>query len=131
MSTGLIVTNDTGWITPELSTNFELFNESSYVRYRRVGDIVTISGQVTPTATITADNNTYRIFSIPSNCCPNHLLVIPCQGSSQYIWCCIVSKYGTVAFWRYRRGSSAADCPAGAWLPFDCSFMVGGYLWSD
>lgn len=129
MATGLYSTNDTGWVTPELTSAFTTFDSNSVVRYRRCGDVVNISGQITPTETITASSNTYAIFNLPRNCSPKQMIAFVCQGSYQYLWECVVFNDGEVSFFRYRRGTSASDCPAGAWLSFDCSFIVGGWSW--
>lgn len=126
MATGTIGAYDTGWVTPELESAFEIYGSDYSVKYRRVGDIVTIHGVVTPTAAITADNKLHTIFTLPLNYAPRWMTATICQGSTQYLWSCMIQPDGTVAFYRYMRGSSESNCPAGAYLPFDVTFIVGG-----
>ena len=126
MATGLISTFDTGWVTPELTTAFSVYSSTYLIRYRRIGDIVTIHGAVTPTADITADNSLHTIFTLPFDCAPRWTTVEICQGSNQYLWSCVIQVDGKVSFYRYMRGSSESNCPAGAYLPFDVTFVVWG-----
>ena len=125
MATGTIGAYDTGWVTPELDPAFSVYTGYT-VKYRRIGDIVHIHGAVTPTADITADNNTHTIFTLPLNLMPRWTTVEICQGSTQYLWSCCCLMDGRVAFYRYMRGSSESNCPAGAYLPFDITFVVWG-----
>ena len=129
MASGTIsLLDDTGWQDATLGTNFKLYDEDSVLKYRRVGNIVSVIGTVSPKAnlTISGVNNIYAITTLPSGFRPPITVRKICQGSSQYVWHMTVQEDGEVNLSRYRvtNSSSYTNCPANAWLPINVVFEV-------
>lgn len=121
----LVLTGDTGWITATLTSSFTPYSgdANNTPRYRRIGNVVYISGIVTPATTISAATETTTIFTLPSGYRPTRALATICQGSQINRWALGVGVNGDVTLARY--GSTArSDVPAGAWLPFSVQFAV-------
>ena len=120
---------DTGWHNAELSSSFALYGSTSVVKYRRVGNTVTIEGEVKPTANITGTDTPYRIFTLPEGYRPDFRQDIICQGSGNSTWLLTVTPGGDVNFARYRdcsltTGTSFQTITTSHWLPFTITYLV-------
>lgn len=120
---------DTGWHNAELSSSFALYGSTSAVKYRRVGNTVTIEGEVKPTANITGTDSPYRIFTLPEGYRPDFRQDIICQGSGNSTWLLTVTPEGDVNFARYRdysltTGTSFQTITPSHWLPFTITYLV-------
>ncbi len=121
---------DTGWIVPELTSQFTNYDEgeSEPVRYRKIGKYVYVWGRVTPTSTIAGSSTSYIIFTLPTGYRPSKIQHFVQQGSGNGIWDLIVSYTGTVQFVKYRFMSATdgnyTNCPAGTFLALNASFLI-------
>ena len=120
---------DTGWHNAELSSSFALYGSTSVVKYRRVGNTVTIEGEVKPTVNITGTDSPYRIFTLPEGYRPDFRQDIICQGSGNSTWLLTVMPEGDVNFARYRdcsltTGTSFQTITPSHWLPFTITYLV-------
>lgn len=121
------IVTDTGWkAVTTLSKKFELYYNGSTVQYRKVGQTVFIRGVVSPLKNLTAaavNENAEVIFTLPSGFIPTRNCQFVCQGSGANRWLLSVYNTGEVTFSRYG-ASSFIDCPIGAYLPFNVSFLI-------
>lgn len=121
------IVTDTGWkAVTTLSKKFELYYNGSTVQYRKVGQTVFIRGVVSPLKNLTAaavNENAEVIFTLPSGFIPTRNCQFVCQGSGANRWLLSVYNTGEVTLSRYG-ASSFIDCPIGAYLPFNVSFLI-------
>lgn len=110
------------WHKATLSSRFELYGETT-VKYKKVGDRVSISGVVKPKSVITGGTTSVPIFNLPSGYRPNFQRYFVCQGTGVNKWLMTVFTTGDVSISRYGT-TSAMDIPTTAWLPFDVSFEI-------
>ena len=115
---------DSGWIYPTLNSKFENYSTTNKVRYRKIGKLVEVIGDVKATSTIKGSSTQYTIFTLPSGYRPSNRVSIICQGTSTYIWNLIVNTDGTVTFGRMRDGTTLKDCTTSHWLAFQVTFFV-------
>ena len=122
-STWQKVLADSGWQTATLSSAFQVYNNTAgYApKYRRIGDVVYVTGVVSPTTEIT---NGAVIFTLPSGYRPSAYSAFICQGSSANRWLLNVGTNGEVNIGRYGTTESVA-VPSGTWLPFTIQFVAG------
>ena len=120
------VVTDSGWQTPpSIGYHFDLYNQNLNVQYRKVGQTVYLRGSVTPSRVLKAEDMTevMIIFNLPSGYRPSRTCSFVCQGSGRKVWLLNIEETGEVRFSRY--GTDAyEDCPVGAWLPFNVSFLI-------
>ena len=116
---------DTGWIEPELSSEFAQYSASDFykVRYRRVGGVVHLAGTIKPTAAITGDTTQHTIFTLPVGFRPAATVDIICQGSTTCVWLLQVHYTGAVSFSRYRNEAGYQTANTSVWLPFSATFI--------
>jgi uncharacterized repeat protein (TIGR02543 family) len=127
-----------GWYDANLSDAdanvFTNYGSGDAARYRRVGNVVEVRGVITPLSDIvyTSSNisTEYRMFLLPPGYRPTSSVYAICQGSGAATWMLHVATSGWVTFGRYRLGDAWATAKApvdntnGAWLPFQCTFLV-------
>lgn len=116
-----------GWMYPTLESNFTMYGSSSSdnkPKYRKDGRIVEVRGIVTPASDIAGSTTMYNIFTLPEGYRPNSPIYSICQGSGNCTWLLRVNTNGELGFSRYRNGSETATASAGAWLPFQVTFLV-------
>lgn len=121
------IVTDTGWkAVSNLSNKFELYYNGSTVQYRKVGQTVFIRGVVSPLRILTSasvNDNAEVIFTLPSGYIPTRNCQFVCQGSGANRWLLSIYNTGEVTFSRYG-ASTFIDCPIGAYLPFNVSFLI-------
>lgn len=114
------------WIYPALSNNFAMYGTSTsdnQTRYRKDGRLVEVRGIVTPTSDIAGSTTIYPIFTLPTGYRPSSPIYLVCQGSGNCTWLLRIATNGEVGFSRYRNGDTTATAAAGAWLPFQATFL--------
>ncbi len=115
---------DTGWKTATLTSNFAPYqNEVRYTpKYRKIGNIVNITGVITPTTTLSTTTDQF-IFSMPLEYAPKLEVRIICQGSGMNRWMLSIFTTGNVVMSRY--GINSQDnITSGNWLPFSVTYFV-------
>lgn len=116
-----------GWVYPTLSSYFTMYGTSTsdnQTRCRKEGRIVEVRGIVTPTSDIAGSTTIYAICTLPEGYRPNSPIYAICQGSNNCTWLLRVATNGEVGFSRYRNGDATATAAAGAWLPFQITFVA-------
>ena len=120
------VVTDSGWVNANsIGYRFDLYNQGLNVQYRKVGQTVFIRGTVKPNRLLHAEDmtDTMIIFNLTNGYIPSRTCQFVCQGSGRKNWLLTVHDTGEVTFSRY--GSDTfEDCPIGAYLPFNVSFLV-------
>ncbi len=121
-----VVTNGDGWHDAILTSSFKNYNNetTNRPRYRKIGDIVSIIGCVSPTSNIEGSGTGVEIFTLPAGYRPTGLgRTQICQGSGSNKWLLNISTGGVVTFARY--GTNAfATCTPDNWLPFNMTFII-------
>lgn len=117
---------DTGWIYPELGSEFvDYYAGGTWaIRYRKEGNKVTICGAAQCKKTIAGGTDQHTIFTLPEGYRPMAHIDKVCQGSQGSIWSLRISFEGPVMFSRYRNGGTYINTPENVWLPFYESFFV-------
>ena len=114
---------DSGWINATLSSKFEKYSDSSVVRYRKIGNRVTIEGSVKPKTEIAGSPTATAIFNLPAGYRPPVTRGCISQGSMVNNWFLTVQPDGTVGAARY--GTTAVSAiPTTANLSFYFEFLV-------
>lgn len=115
--------NDSGWKDLTLTSAFKKTNNVTQDPvYKKVGKMVQVTGAVTPTAEIAA-NQTTKIATLPVGFRPSHDVNVLCQGSGMNKWLVVVQPSGAVNVERYGTTTNSA-IPLNAWLPFNVTYFV-------
>ena len=115
--------NDTGWQTASLSGDFKAYSSAYAPEYRKVGKLVEIRGEVSPTKTLDGGTTTSTIFTLPEGYRPAMRKEVVCQGSIMNKWLLTITTDGNVNFSRYGT-SETTDVATSAWLPFSTMFYI-------
>jgi uncharacterized repeat protein (TIGR02543 family) len=116
-----------GWIKPAIGSEFAVYASdgvSSTPACRKDGRIVEVRGIVKPAVDIPGGTDMHTIFTLPVGYRPSSPIYTVCQGSGNSTWLLRVNTSGTVDFSRYRNGDATLTASAGAWLPFQVTFIV-------
>lgn len=115
-----------GWVYPEIESEFVVYSSdgSSPPMCRKDGRTVEVRGIVKPKADIAGDTTMHTICTLPTGYRPSSPIYVVCQGSGNCTWLLRVNPDGSVAMSRYRNGGTNATASAGAWLPFQVTFLV-------
>lgn len=116
---------DSGWIYPDISGNFEAYTFGWRPRYRRVGNTVEMCGAVRPTKNILVGQDPITIFSVPAELVPKVQIPQLCQGSRRGIWFFEVGIDGDVTVSRFRNGfDKYSNADTESWFPFNLTYFV-------
>ena len=116
---------DSGWIYPDISGNFEAYTFGWRPRYRRVGNTVEMCGAVRPTKNIFVGQDQITIFSVPAELAPKVQIPQLCQGSLRGIWYLEVGIDGDVMVSRFRNGfDKYSNADTESWFPFNLTYFV-------
>jgi hypothetical protein len=119
---------NTKWINAELTEHFKLYNDSSYCRYSKVGNMVNIQFVLSPAKSDNVLNSATETtaFTLPEEYRPSQNLNVLCQGSTTYVFNVGVNASGNVNIYRYRNSSSYSSNPplTTAWLPCNITYFV-------
>lgn len=107
------------------NASFTYYNADADIVLTSYGNLVSLSGIVKPTKSISGSNTLYPICEIPEEYAPTgNALNILQQGTDRGIWLLTISPKDDpntpcqVSFSRYRSGSSSAQATTSTWLPF-------------
>lgn len=124
--TWVIANGDSGWITATLSTSFKPYLDAPRFtpKYRKIGNIVEITGIVSPISAISDSSTATTVFTLPTGYLPEIDQCAICQGSgSNKFLLQVAPSSGTVTISRY--GTTSFDSiPANAWMPFNIIYFV-------
>ena len=105
--------------------SFTYYNADADIVLTSYGNLVSLSGVIKPTKSISGSNTLYPICKIPEEYAPTgNALNILQQGTDRAIWLLTVSPKDDpntpcqVSFSRYRTGSSSAQVTTSTWLTF-------------
>lgn len=115
-----------GWEPLNLTADFKVYDgaaENTPV-YRKVGNLVEVSGTVSPTAEMAGSADKIKIGTLPEGYRPKTHLGIICQGSSTAFWHLHISTAGNITFSRYRNENGYAAATTTTWLGFHCMFFA-------
>ena len=115
---------DSGWVSATLSGNFDLYNTSYPVKYRKCGNVVNCVGIISPHAELTGGTTQVKILDLPSGYRPVRSSVFVCHGSGRATWICTVENTGEVYFSRYADETGYINAGTTAWLPFSFTYIV-------
>lgn len=116
----------------ELNSQFNLYSEDPGLRLMVYGNVVHLSGIITPAAAIAGSTTEHVITTIPDEFAPKYPVTQIQQASTTAIWMLRVypltdhdvNMRGKAVFSRHRNGGSYASCAAGNWLPLDATWIV-------
>lgn len=116
----------------ELDAKFNLYSEDPGLRLMVYGNVVHLSGIITPAAAISGSTTEHVITTIPDEFAPKYPVTQIQQASSTAIWMLRVypltdhdeNMRGKAVFSRHRNGNAYASCAAGNWLPLDAIWIV-------
>lgn len=114
------------WIDAKLTSYFKNYQDlvEQRPRYKKIGDMVCVSGVVTPTQILAGSSDLIEIFTLPEGYRPTLASkIFVCQGSGMNRWSLTINTLGEVCFSRYGI-TDFVDCPTGTWLPFTVTFMI-------
>lgn len=119
-----VVGGGTEWRNLTITGTFEKYGTNTEPKYRVNGNLVTVTGTVKPTATITS-NTTGVIFATGINALyrPKVSVQFVCQGSGINRWVLSVNTDGSIAVSRYGT-NDYVDIPSGAWLTFCATYSI-------
>lgn len=112
------------WTDLTVASGFEVYGSGTKPQYRVNGNIVTVTGAVKPTATVTS-NTTGVMFAsgIKTQYCPKNTLAFVCQGSGINRWLLQLNQEGKLYVARYGT-NDYVDITAGAWLIFTVTYSI-------
>lgn len=130
------LTTDTGWqeLSYRSDANFNNYHENKTPRIRKLGNIVFLEGEITPTTNLNQNFTlSHIIFDLPSGYWPSSQCFFLCQGSGDATWLLTVNpanyhggrgEPGEVRMERYRNKTGGIAAQKGNWLPFNVSWVT-------
>lgn len=118
----------TNWINAQITSDFNLYNDSSYCRYAKIGKLVHIQFALKPSKSNNVLNSGTETtaFVLPEELRPSQNLSVLCQGSDRNIFNVGINTSGNVNIYRYRAGEEYSSTPPGtsAWLPCNICYLL-------
>ena len=119
------IKDDSGWIYPELTSQFESYSSGWRPRYRKRNGTVQVIGAVKPTASIAGGSTQYTIFTLPEGYRPVVGDPKLCQGSIRDYWYFSIKTTGEATFSRLRAtGDAYKTATTDMWFPFSATYLV-------
>lgn len=118
---------DSGWQNLTLTSNFSLYGVASKCKYRKIGNIVGISGVVKPKAGLNLGQEPIqKIANIPTTIWPVQTTSVICHGSTRGKWLLFITRDGYIAASRYTlNGDTYITSADGTeWMPFQATYMA-------
>lgn len=115
--------SDIDWTELTLDSACVAYSSVTVPHYKRRGDMVTVIGDVKPSAAVAAQS-TLTIGQLPAECCPPQRISLLCQGSTTAVWYMQIATDGTITASRYRTEAGYQAMNTNIWLPFAITFMV-------
>lgn len=113
------------WTNLTLSSGFVPYgnNAANHPRYKVSGNVVTVTGTVSPATAYQSSNDPVVFASgIPAEYCPDYRHAFLCQGSGFNRWMLTIETDGTLSVSRY--GSTGhAEVGTSAWLIFTATYQ--------
>lgn len=123
-SSWMITGGCTTWNNLTIASGFEAYASDVTPKYRVNGNLVTVTGAVKPTATVTSSTNGVKFASgIASQYRPGATLIFVCQGSGINRWILTINPSGELLVSRYGT-SDYVNIPTGAWLIFTATYSI-------
>jgi hypothetical protein len=115
----------TNWKTlAGISDDFEEYSSGSWPKYRVNGNLVTVTGVVKPTVTITSSTTQVDFaYGIAEQYRPTLTQTYVCQGSGINRWVLSINTNGYLTVSRYGT-NDYVNIPAGSWLPFTVTYSI-------
>lgn len=109
-----------------IGSNFKLYNSGVYPELYRFGNVVYLTGMLSPakTLTMTGTGNQYKMFTIPSGYRPPREIDVVCHASSINTWMMRIETGGAVYFERHAGVDGYVAPVAGNWLPFAVTWVT-------
>lgn len=115
-----------------LDSQFGLYPEDPGLRLRVYGNMVHLSGIITPASSISGGTTERVITTIPQQYAPKYPVTVLQQASSTAFWMLRVypmtdhdiTMQGKAVFSRHRNGASYSACNVGDWLPLEAMWIV-------
>lgn len=118
---------DGGWqyCNTTMGDDFTLYNndDTSQLRYRKIGKIVEVRGVVKPVTALAGSNEHHLICTLPSGYRPSYQIQQRCQGSGINTWLLTIQPGGNVNFSRYGT-TDFVEAGTTTWLPFQAIFST-------
>ena len=112
------------WTDLTIADGFAAYGSGTDPQYRVNGNLVTITGALKPTATVTSNTTGVLIASgIKTQYCPKNTIAFVCQGSGINRWLLQINQEGKLYVARYGT-SDYVDIPSGAWLIFTITYSI-------
>ena len=121
---GIIV--DAEWVDLLVTSSFVLHNgtAANQPKYKVTGNVVTVTGAVSPKTAFTSTTDTVMIASgIPSAYRPKISQQFVCQGSGMNRWLLTITENGFLMVSRYGT-TEATTVPTSAWLVFTVTYQI-------
>ena len=119
-----IVSGCTSWRNLTVASGFENYSAADAPKYRVNGNLVTVTGAVKPTATVTSSTNGVTFASgIDAAFCPARSTQFVCQGSAISRWALTISPSGILSLARHGK-EDYVDISAGSWLTFCVTYSI-------
>lgn len=118
--------DDTGWQTVTIThSSFAHYNTGVELKYRRVGKVVELNGQLKNTASITLNATEVTVATLPTGYRPSRVCYGIMQGSGTNIWLLSVNTNGQIRLSRYRANTTTySSISSGAWFPIQLTYTV-------
>lgn len=118
---------DTGWqeiVLPSDTTVRQYLGTGDMPRYRRIGSVVTVTGELSPNSDYTGSKARLLAFNLPDGYRPSRSISQMSQGTGVNLFAWYINPNGTVSWERYRAGATYAKATKTAWLPITISFIT-------
>lgn len=120
-----IANYDTGWQDVKFSQFFKNSSEETTLQYRKIGKMVEIRGEITPTKDLSFSASvSYDICSIPLDCSPSKAINTLCQGTSISQWMLTVGKNGVLKMSRLRQGNDYRNLLLQNWATLHIMYFI-------
>ena len=118
---------DSGWRLAPLASNFTDYDDANQLRYRRKGNVVTITGSVKCKKTVEKGSSMNEIIAtLPKGFRPNNLWIYHGQGSGVIISYVGMNSSGQLILQRYiiTTTGSYVDLAPTNWLPINFTYLT-------
>lgn len=120
----MLIAGCSTWKNLTLDSAFTAYTDDTPPKYRTNGNVVTITGAVSPKTAYTSSTEKVTMASgIPEFLRPSTPLAFVCQGSGLNKWVCGVETNGTLTVSRYGITANASVATS-AWLIFNVSYSI-------
>lgn len=120
----LIISGCTPWLDLTIASGFEAYGTNNEPKYRVNGNVVTVTGAVTPNAMVESNDNGISFATgIPMQFRPQMSMQFVCQGSDINRWLLSITTSGALTVSRYG-SNDYVNILAGECLSFTASYSI-------